>query len=120
MPKTKSNTKKILAGGFIKFVASILFLYILISGINSGIWGTYVIGTPWIPVLISMGILGTIALLFCSTMEIARGRQTVGWKLVYVVSFAAIGLTASTTLSAGFWISVMAFVVAWLGTLVQS
>jgi hypothetical protein len=104
-------------GSALRFAASLFFLYVLYVSLSSGIWGTYLIGTQWAPVLIGLAVLGTVSLFFGGLAGMVDERYGTGNKLVYLTAFALVGLTVSTLPSVAFWMSIVGFVIGWLGAL---
>ena len=111
--KKSNNNKK--TGAALKFVASIFFLYVVLSGLGSGIWGAYASGSIWTPILVAVALLGSIALFFGSLAEMAKPEMCMGGKLIAVVAFSLVALTIGPLWSVPLWITIIGFMVGWAG-----
>ncbi len=111
MAKKDSNK----AGAALKFIASLFFLYVVLSGLSSGTWGSYVSGTVWVPLLVAAALLGSIALFFSSLAEMVNPAMCMGGKLVTAVSFALVALTVGPLGSMALWITIVGFLIGWAG-----
>ena len=117
MPRnvTKKNSNNRRAGAVLKFVASLFFLYVVLSGLNSGSWGTYASSSIWTPILVAVALLGSIAIFFGSLAEMAKPEMCMGGKLIAVVSFALVALTVGPLSSLPLWMTLVGFLVGWAG-----
>ena len=109
----KSNNNR--AGAALKFIASLFFLYVVLTGLGSGRWGSYVSGSIWAPILVAAALLGSIALFFTSLVEIANPKMCMGGKLIAVVSFSLVALTVGPLGSAALWMTIVGFLIGWAG-----
>ena len=109
----KNNNKK--AGAALKFVASLFFLYVVLTGLSSGLWGSYASGSIWTPILVAVALLGSIALFFGSLAEIVKPEGRLGGKLIAVVAFSLVALTIGPLWSVALCVSVIGFLIGWAG-----
>jgi hypothetical protein len=110
--KTSKGNK---TGAALKFVASLFFLYVVLAGLHSGMWGVYASGSIWTPILLPVALLGSIALFFSTLAEMVRPEMCMGGKLVAVVSFSLVALTVGPLGSAALWITIVGFLIGWAG-----
>jgi hypothetical protein len=138
MPRTdnKSTTKKYSPWpNVLRFVASLLFLFVLfggttaiastISGGTSGWWSPLVApgtaGALWLPILFGVAVLSSIALFFGSIagMVWKMSSRGMGWKTTLLASFSLTALTVSPTWSGVFWVVIVGFIVGWIATAME-
>lgn len=110
-------------GNALKFIASLFFLYVVFVGASNGWWSAWVSGpsngSVWLPLLVAIGVIGSIALFFGSIAGMAKGIK-VGNNLFYATALSLVALTVSPQWSIAFWISIVGFVIGWLGITVES
>jgi hypothetical protein len=119
MAKKTSKMDNHKAGATLKFVASLIFLYVLFTGLGSGTWGNYATGSLWSPLLLAAALLGSICLFFGSLMEIVKPKMCMGSKPVMLVAFCLVALTVGPLFSSLLWMSIVGFVIGWAGSAVE-
>jgi hypothetical protein len=115
--KSKSNNHK--KGAALKFIASLVFLYVVLMGLHTGQWGSYVAGSVWAPLLVAAALLGSIVLFFGSLAEMVKPEMCMGSKPVMLVAFALIALTVGPLHNPMLWVTLVGFLIGWAGTAVE-
>ena len=121
----KKNNAKTLAGGILLFIGSLIYLYVVFGWYSSG-----AAAGPWLaaaqffaPFVAAVSVIGSISLFFLS-LGVATGKagsddklSKVLWKCVTCVSAAVVILSAGGPM---FYLSVLGFIVAYIGAVVAS
>lgn len=130
MPRTEKSTTAKSKGAWpngLRFLASLFFLYALFGGLSAGVgwWSVYVsgAGSLWLPILFGIAVLSSIGLFFSSLAGLVfKSSMGMGGKMATVASFALIALTYGpsvtgiASLSSVFWVVILGFILAWVGT----
>ncbi|HIH50592.1 MAG: hypothetical protein ABSE71_03775 [Candidatus Micrarchaeaceae archaeon] len=105
----------------LRFIASLLFLYVIFSGVWWSPWVTSGVGQIWLPILLGVAVLSAVGLFFGSLAGIASKMNGGGmiWKAVMLGSFALVALTVSPVFSAGFWVAILGFLLGWFGSAME-
>lgn len=127
MPRNTTNKPKGKGAwpDVLRFVASLLFLYVIFVGTGaSTTWSTWVtsgFGTVWLPILFGVAVLGSIGLFFSSLAGIvsSKARMNMSGKVLMWISLALVALTASPQWLPSFWVVLLGFLIGWLGTAVE-
>ncbi len=125
MPKkSESKPKKGAWPDVLRFVASLLFLYVLFVGTGANTWSAWVtsgFGSVWLPLLFGVAVLGSIGLFFSSLAGIvmSKARMAMSGKMLMWVSLALVALTASPVWGTSFWIVLLGFLIGWLGSAME-
>lgn len=108
----------------LRFIASLLFLYVIFAGNAMGWWSPWVtsgVGQIWLPILFGVAVLSSIGLFFGSLAGLASkmdGGKMI-WKAVMLGSFTLVALTVSTSFTAGFWVVILGFLLGWFGSAME-
>jgi hypothetical protein len=124
MPRNTTSAKKKTAWpNVLRFIASLLFLYVIFIGTGANWWSPWVasgVGAVWLPILFGAAVLSSIALFFSSLAGIAwKFGGAMSWKVLMLASFTLVALTASPFFSTGFWIVILAFLIGWMGSAME-
>ncbi len=127
MPRTtadKPKKSKDAKSDALRFIASLLFLYVVFVGTGASTWSAWVtsgFGSVWLPLLFGVAVLGSIGLFFSSLAGIVmkEARMAMSGKLLMWLSLALVALTASPAWSTSFWIVLLGFLIGWLGTAME-
>ena len=115
MPKQKTKKSGNRIGAALKFVASLFFLLVVLSGLHRGVWGIYTSGSFWTPILLAAALLGSIALFFGSLAEMVKPEMCMGGKLIAVVAFSLVALTVGPLGSIPLALTIIGFLIGWAG-----
>lgn len=128
MPRTTVNKPKESKGAkpdALRFIASLLFLYVVFVGTGAQTtWSTWVatgFGSVWLPLLFGVAVLGSIGLFFSSLAGIVmkEARMAKMGKMLMWVSLALVALTASPMWYPSFWIVLLGVLIGWLGSAME-
>lgn len=126
MPRNTAPKQKMNAWpNVLRFIASLLFLYVIFAGQSMGWWSQWVssgAGSVWLPILFGAAVLATIGLFFSSLAGIAMPNMKGGamsMKVMMLASFTLVALTASPAWSTGFWIVILGFLIGWFGSAME-
>ena len=107
----------------LRFVASLLFLYVLFGGSNASgsWWSTWVTSTPgsvWLPLLFGAAVLSTIGLFFGSLAGLVWNKSNGHWgmKLSLVAAFTLVVMTGSFAWTSVFWVVILGFFLGWIAS----
>jgi hypothetical protein len=107
----------------LRFIASLLFLYVVFAGSGHSWWSGWVtsgVGAVWLPILFGVAVLGSIGLFFMSLGGLAwKMHGAMASKVLMLSSFALVALTASPLFNTGFWIVILGFLIGWFGTAME-
>lgn len=134
MPKDKQGMGKYNAWpNALRFLASVLFLYVIFGGTAAaaGWWSPWVVngaGSLWLPILFGAAVLSSVALffgtLFFGSLAMAgmapkMGSGSMGWKASMIAAFSLTALTVSPSFSGVFWVVILGFILAWVGSAME-
>ena len=129
MPRTNNSAQKAKYSGWpnkLRFVASLLFLFVIFGGTTASIgwwspWVTVGAGSIWLPILFGVAVLSSIALFFGSIagMVWKMSSASMGWKTTLLASFSLTALTASATWSGVFWVVIVGFILGWIASAIE-
>jgi hypothetical protein len=105
----------------LRFIASLLFLYVIFAGNWWSTWVTSGVGAVWLPILLGVAVLSSIGLFFSSLAGIAwKKGGAMSWKVLMLASLSLVILTVSpVSFNAGFWVVILAFLIGWLGSAIE-
>jgi hypothetical protein len=134
MPKDKQGMGKYNAWpNALRFLASLFFLYVIFGGATASTawWSPWVVngaGSLWLPILFGAAVLSTIALFFgtlffgglsMAGMAPKMNGSGMGWKTALIAAFSLTALTVSPSFSGVFWVVIVGFILAWVGTAME-
>jgi hypothetical protein len=124
------NDKKVMAKSNsiwpngLRFIASLLFLYVIFgAGASSGWWSPWITtgaGSLWLPIVFGVAVLSTIGLFFCSLAGLAYKKPNMMiTKIMMVASLMLVILTVSPAWTGTFWIVILGFILGWIGSAIE-
>lgn len=126
MPRNTATKSRGAGPDVLRFIASLLFLYVVFGAGSSGLssWVTSGAGALWLPILFGVAVLGSIGLFFGSLGSVfsAKARASMGnmgSKVLMWTGFALIALTVSPAWSWTFWVVVLGFLIGWFGSALE-
>lgn len=124
MPRNTTGKSKGAWPNVLRFVASLLFLYVIFTGASmtppfGNAWLGQA-GSLWLPILFGVAVLGSIALFFSSLAGIAWGKDSgMTAKILMWSSITLVALTASPAWGMYFWVTILGFIIGWLGSALE-